>query len=177
MTESKIITELKNGSTEALCALIDKYTPYVSSVIFRIIGYRQEDCSELTADVFAAIWNNREKLHEGKIKAYLGEIARNKAYNFVRDYKEALPLDEEVIFRGDAPEGYAEKREQLAMLKRALSNLNPQRKELLIRYYCYGQKIHEAARDMNIKSSTARVWLKRGRDELGKILRKEGFEL
>lgn len=177
MTEGKIIIELKNGSTEALCTLIDKYTPYVSSVIFRIIGYRQEDCSELTADVFAALWNNREKLREGKIKAYLGEIARNKAYNFVRDYKEALPLDEEVVFRGDEPEGYAVKREQSVMLKRALLKLDPRRKELLIRHYCYGQKIHEAAKEMNIKSSTARVWLKRGREELGKILRKEGFEL
>ncbi len=157
MTESKIIAELKNGSTEALCTLIDKYTPYVSSVIFRIIGYRQEDCSELTADVFAAVWNNREKLYEEKIKPYLGEIARNKAYNFVRDHKEALPLDEEIIFRGEDPENHAEKTEQAAMLKSALSKLDPRRKELLIRYYCYGQKIYEAARDMDIKSSTARV--------------------
>lgn len=177
MTESKIITELKNGSTEALCALIDKYTSYVSSIIFRIIGYRQEDCSELTADVFAALWNSREKLSGDRIKPYLGEIARNKAYNFVRDNKETLPLDEEIIFSGDSPENHAEKTEQAAILKSAMSKLDPGRKELLIRYYCYGQKIHEAARDMNIKSSTARVWLKRGRDELGKILRKEGFEL
>lgn len=175
--ESKIIAGLKNGSTEALCALIDKYTPYVSSIIFRIIGYRQEDCSELTADVFAAVWNSREKLSEDRIKPYIGEIARNKAYNFVRDNKESLPLDEEIVFQGDDPEDHAEKTEQAAMLKRALSQLDPRRKELLIRYYCYGQKIHEAARDMNIKSSTARVWLKRGREELGKILRKEGFEL
>lgn len=177
MTEGKTIIELRNGSTDALCSLIDKYTPYVSSVIFGIIGYRREDCSELTADVFAALWNNREKLREGKIKAYLGEIARNKAYNFVRDHKETLPLDEEVIFCGDDPEGHAEKRELSVMLKRALSQLDPRRKELLIRHYCYGQKIHEAAKEMNINSSTARVWLKRGRDELGEILRKEGFEL
>ena len=107
----------------------------------------------------------------------MGEIARNKAYNFVRDNKETLPLDEEIVFQGDDPEDHAEKAEQAAMLKRALSQLDPRRKELLIRYYCYGQKIHEAARDMDIKSSTARVWLKRGREELGKILRKEGFEL
>lgn len=177
MTENKIIAELKNGSAEALCALIDKYTPYVSSVIFRIIGYRHEDCSELTADVFAALWNNREKLSGDRIKPYLGEIARNKAYNFVRDNKETLPLDEEIVFQGDDPEDHAEKREQAAMLKKALAQLDPKRKELLIRYYGYGQKIHEAARDMDIKSSTARVWLKRGREELGKILRKDGFEL
>lgn len=177
MSEDKIIIMLKNDSAEALCELVDKYTSYVSSVIFRIIGFRREDCSELTADVFVALWNNRERLQEGKVKAYLGEIARNRAYNFIRDYKETLPLDEEIIFGEDDPEDYAEKKERSAMLKRALSKLEPRRKELLIRHYFYGQKIREAARDMNIKSSSARVWLKRGRDELGEILRKEGFEL
>ena len=177
MTENEILAELRDGSTEALCALIDKYTPYVSSVIFRIIGHRQEDCSELTADVFAALWNSRGKLSGDRIKPYLGEIARNKAYNFVRDSRETLPLDEDIVFRGEQPQEQAERREQAAMLKKALDQLDPRRKELLIRYYGYRQKIHEAARDMDIKSSTARVWLKRGRDELGKILRKEGFEL
>ena len=177
MTKSEIIAELKDGSADALCALIDEYTPYVSSVIFRIIGHRQEDCSELTADVFAALWNSREKLSGDRIKPYLGKIARNKAYNFVRDNRDTLPLDEEIIFQGEEPERQAEKKEQAAMLKKALSQLDPKRRELLIRYYGYGQRIHEAARDMNIKSSTARVWLKRGRDELGKILRKEGREL
>lgn len=177
MTENDMVNELQNDSTEALCFVIDKYTPYVSSVIFRIIGYRQEDCSELTADVFAALWNNRHKVRKGKLKAYLGEIARNKSFNFIRDKREDLPLNEEMLFCGENPETYAEKRDMELILKKALSRLNPQRKELLIRYYFYGQKISDAAKEMNIGSATARVWLKRGRDELGKILRKEGFEL
>lgn len=177
MTENDMVTELQNGSTDALCFVIDKYTPYVSSVILHIIGYRKEDCSELTADVFAALWYNRHKVKKGKLKAYLGEIARNKSFNFLRDTKDDLPLNEEILFCGDDPESYAEKRDLSLILKNALSQLNPQRKELLIRYYFYGQKIGDAAKEMNIGSATARVWLKRGRDELGKILRKENIEL
>ena len=176
MTEKEMIGELQNGSTEALCFVIDKYTPYVSTIISRIIGNRREDCSELTADVFAALWNNRHKIRNGKLKAYLGEIARNKALNFIRDKKEALPLSEEILFIGDDPESYTEKRELSVILKKAMSRLDPQKKELLLRHYFYDQKISDAAKEMNIGSATARVWLKRARDELGKILRKEGFE-
>ena len=56
MTESEIIAELKKGSSDALCALIDQYIAYVSAILCRIIGYnRQEDCEELTADIFIAI--------------------------------------------------------------------------------------------------------------------------
>ncbi len=177
MTESEIITRLKKGSSEALCAVIKQYTPYVSTIVYRIIGYRQEDCEEITADIFIAVWNNRHKLKENKVKAYIGEITRNKAYNFLRSKKEALPLDEEILFQGENPQDYAEKRVSEQMLKKALSMLEPEKKELLLRYYFYGQKLKDAAKEMNINGSTAKSWLKRSRDELSDILRKEGFEL
>ncbi len=177
MTEGEIITRLKKGSSEALCAVIKQYTPYVSTIVYRIIGYRQEDCEEITADIFIAVWNNRHKLKENKVKAYIGEIARNKAYNFLRSRKEALPLDEEILFQGENPQDYAEKRVSEQMLKKALSMLEPEKKELLLRYYFYGQKLKYAAKEMNINGSTAKSWLKRSREELSDILRKEGFEL
>lgn len=177
MSESEMIAELKKGSSEALCELIGQYTAYVSTIVYRIIGYRQEDCEEITADIFIALWNNRHKLKENKVKAYIGEIARNKAYNFLRGNKEALPLDEEILFKGENPQDYAEKRVSEQMLKKALSQLEPQRKELLLRYYFYGQKLKDAAKEMKINGSTAKSWLKRSRDELKVILRKEGFEL
>lgn len=178
MTEKIIISELKKGSADALCALIGQYTAYVSAVVFRIIGYnRREDCEELIADIFIALWNNRHKLRENKVKAYIGEIARNRAYNFIRDKKEALPLDEEILFRGESPQEYAEKRDLGVMLRKALSQLEPDNKELMLRYYFYGQKLNDAAREMNINSSTAKSRLKRSREELKDILRKEGFDL
>lgn len=178
MTETEIITELKKGSTDALCTLIGQYTAYVSTIVYRIIGYnRQEDCEELTADIFIALWNNRHKVKENKVKAYIGEIARNKAYNFVRDKKEELPLNEEILFQGDDPQEYAEKRDYGHTLKKALSQLEPDKKELMLRYYFYGQKLTDAAKEMNINSSTAKSRLKRSREELRSILRKEGFDL
>lgn len=178
MTESSIISELKNGSADALCALISQYTSYVSAIVRRIIGYnRQEDCEELIADIFIAVWNNRHKLRENKVKAYIGEIARNKSYNFVRDKKEELPLNEEMLFRGDDPQEYAENRDAGSMLKKALAQLDPEKKELMLRYYFYGQKLTDAAKEMNISSSNAKSKLKRSRKELRDILRKEGFDL
>lgn len=178
MTESKIISELKKGSTDALCTLIGQYTAYVSTIVYRIIGYdRREDCEELIADIFIALWNNRHKVKENKVKAYIGEIARNRAYNFVRDKKEALPLNEEILFQGENPQEYAEKRDLGLVLKKALSQLEPEKKELILRYYFYGQKLTDAAREMNINSSTAKSRLKRSREELKDILRKEGFDL
>ena len=178
MREQEITERLQNGDEEALHLLIDKYTAYVSSIIYRIIGsHRREDCKELTADVFIALWDNRGQVFEGKIKQYIGTIARNKAFNFIRSQKDDLPLDEEILFQGDDPETSLEKKDAAFMLKKALTQLDPLKKELVLRYYFYGQKAVEAAEAMNIKNSTAKVWLKRGREELSDFLKKEGFEL
>lgn len=176
MTEEEIVLSLQSGDTKALSELIDKYTPYISSVVSRIIGGNKEDCGELTADVFYAAWLNRHKLRNGKVKSYLGEIARNKSFNFLRGNKSFLPLDENILFDRADPAEHAENRELSEKLKKALSQLDGNKKELFIRYYYYGQKIREAAKDMNIKPSTAKVWLKRSRDELQKILISEGLE-
>ncbi|MBD5082098.1 MAG: sigma-70 family RNA polymerase sigma factor [Ruminococcaceae bacterium] len=178
MTEKKIIAELKDGSTDGLCMLISRYTAYVSAIVYRIIGKdRREDCEELMSDIFVTLWCNRYNVRENKVKEYIGTIARNKAYNFVRSRKEELPLDEEILFGGDDPQSYTEKKDTGVMLKNALLQLDPQKKELMLRYYFYGQKLNEAAKDMNISNSAAKSRLKRGREELRSILRKEGFEL
>ena len=175
MTEEELILSLQKDSSEALCELIDRYTPYVSSVIHRIIGTSPEDCKELTADVFFAAWRNRSKLQNGKVKSYLGEIARNKAFNFIRDSKSFLPLDENIIFNKDDPQEYTENRDMSLKLKNALSQLDESKKELFLRYYYYGQKVKDAAADMNINPSTAKIWLKRGREELKEILSRDGI--
>lgn len=179
MTEEEIISGLQHENEQALNELIDRYTAYVSTIIYRIIGGKAEDCKELTADVFIAAWINKEKLQKGKVKAYLGEIARNKSFNFLRSSKSFLPLDEEIIFDNciprESPEEYAESREAAAVLKKALSQLSEGKKELFLRYYYYGQKLKDAADDMNINLSTAKVWLKRGRDTLKEILEKQGI--
>ncbi|MCM1488543.1 MAG: sigma-70 family RNA polymerase sigma factor, partial [Firmicutes bacterium] len=85
MQEEKLIGSLQKGDTAALDRLIKQYNRYVSSIIGRIIGAnRVADCEELTADVFLAVWNNRDKLQQGKIKSYLGKIARNRAFDLLR---------------------------------------------------------------------------------------------
>ena len=38
MTEGKALKELQRGSQQALAWFIDKYTPYVSTIIYNIIG-------------------------------------------------------------------------------------------------------------------------------------------
>ena len=81
MTEEQLVKALRRGELSALEALMDRYTPYVSSIASRILPGRPADAEELTADVFLAAWDNRNKLRPGQVKGWLGAVARNRAFN------------------------------------------------------------------------------------------------
>lgn len=172
MTEEELIRAMKKGSTAALEELIRRYTRYVSSIIARILGGSLDDCDELTSDVFLAAWNNRDKLQAGKLKGYIGAIARNRAFDLLKARRETLPLEDDIII---VEEDKAEQLDTALLLQKALSQLDRRQRELFVRHYYYGQTISEAAETMGLNLSTAKTWLSRGRERLKEILIKEGY--
>ena len=176
MTEKQLTKGLARGELSALETLIERYTPYVSSVIARILRGRSADVEELTADVFLAAWENRDRLQPGKVKSYLGAIARNRAFNLLRADRVNLPLEDDVLLlKTDGPEKELDRKETARIIDRALSRLDKPQRELFVRHYYYGQTVQEAALAMGVNLSTAKTWLRRGRETLKTILKKEGY--
>ena len=58
MTEATALLRLQHGKEDALAWFIDKYTPYVCTVIRYIIGssMTEEDVEETASDVFLVLW-------------------------------------------------------------------------------------------------------------------------
>ncbi len=176
MTEEQMVKSLRRGELSALEALMERYTPYVSSVVYRILRGRRADGEELTADVFLAAWDNRDKLRPGQVKGYLGAIARNRAFNLLRSNRESLPLEDDVLLlAADGPDRELDRRETARVINRALSRLDKPQRELFVRHYYYGQTVGEAALAMGLNVSTAKTWLRRGRETLKTILEQEGY--
>lgn len=176
MTEEQLVNALARGDPSALEVLIDRYTAYVSAVISRILRGRQGDVEELTADVFLAAWDNRGKLRAGQVKGYLGAIARNRAFNLLRANRESLPLEDDVLLlEADGPDRALDKKETARVVNQALSRLDRPQRELFVRHYYYGQTVREAALAMGLNQSTAKTWLRRGRETLKTILEQEGY--
>ena len=78
-----------------------------------------------------------------------------------------------LIFEGEDIELNAERKDTAEHLRLALDSLEPLHKELFVRHYYYGFTIAEAAKEMGINLSTAKTWLKRGRETLKEMLSKE----
>ena len=125
LSEKELIKSLRRGDLSALEDLIDRYTPYISSIISRILRGCQADVEELTADVFLAAWDNRDKLRSGQVKGYLGAIARNRAFNLLRSHCESLPLEDDVlILETDGPDKELDRKETARVVNKALSQLD-----------------------------------------------------
>lgn len=171
--DEKLLKKIKTNDPKALEQLIDKYSRYVSAILKNLLRDRPEDREELTADVFFAVWENRENLRADSLKSYIGSVARNKALNLLRKDKLTLPLEEDLLIFDEDIALNTEKKDLAQKLNSALDSLGVKQKELFVRHYYYGFTVAEAAKDMGINPSTAKTWLKRGRESLKEILTKQ----
>ena len=173
MTEAKALRQLQQGSADALKWFIGKYTPYVSTIIYNIIGSSMSnaDVEEVASDVFFALWENADKINSGSVRGYLGSIARNKAKNKFRDAGFDLPLEEEMYISEELPleEKYLEQELQAVVKKEVLLMTEPDR-EILLRYYYYCQSIPEISQEMGMTVANIKVRLHRARHTLKSTL-------
>ena len=86
VNETKLLRQLKRGSTPALSEIIELYTPYVYAIVSNVMRPMRtaEDVEEAVSDCFAALWYNRDSVEPGKLKGYLAVVVRNKALSALR---------------------------------------------------------------------------------------------
>ena len=176
--EGKILKRLKAGDEAALGWFIERYTGYVSSIVYSLIGQAlgQGDIEEVTADVFLALWAHAGELDpEQGLRPWLGTVARNRAKDWLRRRRETLPLDDALpVDYQDTPEEIAQQRDQAARLWAAVDELGEPDRTLFFRYYYQGDKLKDVARDLGLNGSAAKQRLLRGRQKLRQQLMEGG---
>ncbi len=179
MKEEAILRKMRAGDPAGLEALMDRYLPYVSAVVWNILrgSMSPEDGEETASDVFLAAWEQAGDLRPGQVKAWLGAVARHKARNKLRQRGQTLPLEEDVLeLPGpDDPAGALERKEEQAMVRRALCSLPQPDQEIILRHYYYAQGVKEIAAALDMNESTVKTRLRRGRFKLKELLTKEAL--
>ena len=179
MREEVMIEAIRAGDPRGLEALMDRYLPYVSAVVWHILrnAMSVQDGEEVVSDVFLAAWEQAEALRPGSVKAWLGAVARNKAKNRLRQASQTLPLEEDALeLPGpDDPPGEYERAVERQQVRQAVDSLPGQDREIFLRHYYYAQTVQEIALCMRLNESTIKTKLRRGRMKLKDILTREGF--
>lgn len=180
MTEAKWIQKLQAGDRFALNRAMDTYTPYLSAVVWRVMGpaATAQDVEEVVSDAFLALWSHRETLSPEKgLKPWLAAVARNKAIDALRASPlPSLPLETAEEKAGPGLDQEVERRMFAARLWSAVEELGPPDDALVFRFYYEGDRLKNIAADLGLSLPAAKVRLHRARQKLKGILTKGGAE-
>ncbi|GCB30297.1 RNA polymerase [Firmicutes bacterium AM29-6AC] len=169
--EEKLLMRLKNGKRNAIDEAIAVYTPYLSTVLYNMLGNRlpKEDIEEILSDVFVTLWRNADTidLEKGTLRAYLAAVARNFALKKLNKQRDYTSLDE-IELPDEAP--IPEENTAESVVWDAVMSLGEPDNEIFVRYYIFGEKIREIAKATGVNPSTVKTKLSRGKRKLKEIL-------
>ena len=152
MEIEKLAEKLKKGDENAFEAIVDRFTPLVSTIIFNLANgsLNTTDIEELTSDTFVTLWYNRDKIQPDKLKGYICCIAKNKTKNKLKaafrhqiinidemDYEDGLVVSDEI-----------ENKIIAEVIREALDIIGEPDKEIIIRHYYYYQSSTEISEKM-----------------------------
>ncbi len=95
MEEERLLTALRAGSADALEEIIRRCGAYVYTVVRNRAGGQlpEEDLEEISSDVFLALWQHPDRVRAGRLRSWLGALARNKTVDRLRRLRPRVPLD------------------------------------------------------------------------------------
>ena len=175
MTEATALLRLQHGREDALVWFIEKYTPYVCTVIRYLIGgtMTEEDVEETASDVFLILWERADCVSATTVRAWLGGVARNKARQKLRERGMTLSLDEDLLLFSETDlEQTLEQADRDQIVREAVYAMETTDRAIFLRYYYHCQPLATISEELQIPLSTVKSRLRRGREKLRATLEK-----
>ena len=176
--DNRLLSNMCAGEEDALSEVIDRYTAYVFTIVWSIVRSRltRDDAEDIASDVFFTLWQNADRVRPGKLKAYLGTLARRKALNAIRRHREDIALEEDSLpLPALGPEDGVLRDEEYAALRRMLEDLPEPDCSIFILHYFYYQTTGEIAEGLGLGTAAVQKKLQRGRKKLRDGLVKGGY--
>jgi len=179
-SDADLITRLKAGDEEALAALFERHSGKLYNVALRILGGDTSDAEEVIQDVFLTAFRKANMfqghsqfstwLYRLTVNAALGRIRRSKKNKEVA-YEEFLPKFQDdghhqvrpVIDWSDTLDQHYSQKETQQLIARALEELKPVDKSVVILSDLEGMSDREIAETLNLTVSAVKTRLHRAR--------------
>ena len=153
---------------ELFCQHYEKYKNTVYSVIFNYVQ-NTEDTADLMQEVFVKLYTaGTDFTNEEHMKAWLIRVSANLCKNHLRSAKvrKIVPLEEDIPFFD---------KDENNDLIRVVFTLPEKYRIPLHLFYYEEYSIKEIGDVLDMPEATVKIRLKRGREKLSKILKKEDW--
>ena len=138
---------------------VDNYADGVYRFIVKNIRHT-EDAQDIVQSAFEKLWVNRAQVLPEKAKSYLFTVAYHQMIDHIRKSNKMPLSDEASIPHQPINQAQTELKE---LLMRAVNELNPTQKSLVLLKDYEGYSYQEIAEIMNLSDSQVKVYLHRAR--------------
>ena len=170
-----LIEACLRGDRHAFDKLVDRYEGPLFSAAYRITG-SVEDAMDATQSAFV---NAYEKLHTFdptyRFFSWIYRIAVNQSLNLVGSRKDQTELEENTVMEGRGPAEIFDSNEARGQLKRALLELEPNHRTVIVLKHLEGFSYREIGELLDIPEKTVKSRLFTARQRLRVILTERGF--
>jgi RNA polymerase sigma factor (sigma-70 family) len=139
---------------------VDDYSDGVYRFIVKNIGH-EADAQDIVQSAFEKLWVNRDKVEPSKVKSYLFTVAYHQMIDHIRKDKKEITTDrfEEV----KTATTHSPNSELKQILLKAINELNPTQKSLVLLKDYEGYSYQEIGEIMDLSESQVKVYLHRAR--------------
>ncbi len=178
-SDEVLIGRIANGDRLAMQVLYARYHVRVFRFVLRLV--RNESTAEdLISEVFLDVWRQAGRF-EGRsaVSTWMLAIARFKALSALRRRPEE-ELDERtaeaIEDTSDDPQTALEKKDKSAIIRKCLTGLSAEHREVIDLVYYHEMSVEEVAEIVGIPENTVKTRMFYARKRLAELLRAEGIE-
>ena len=175
--EEDILRRCRSGEREAFAVLVDRYGSMAYTVAYRLVG-DADAANDLAQEGFIAAYQNLRQFRAGsRFSTWLCSIVLNRCRDHLRAAKRMTALDAVPDLRanyGKDPAEAASTEETHSSLQRALDELPPEYREVLVLKHIEGRSYAELSEMLGMPVGALKVRAHRGRALLRDILERAG---
>jgi RNA polymerase sigma-70 factor (ECF subfamily) len=178
-SDEVLIERIAGGDRLAMQVLFARHHVRVYRFVLRLVR-NEATAEDLISEVFLDVWRQAGRF-EGRsaVSTWLLAIARFKALSALRGRKEA-ELDDEfaqtIEDHADDPEVSMQKKDTGEVLRKCLTALSPEHREIIDLVYYHEKSVEEVAEIVGIPENTVKTRMFYARKKLAEELKAAGIE-
>jgi RNA polymerase sigma-70 factor (ECF subfamily) len=173
-SDEMLIVRIAGGDRLAMQTLFARHRTAIYRWLVRLVG-NEATAEDLLSEVFLDVWRQADRFQaRSSVSTWLMAIARFKALSARRVRKDA-ELDETieatVADPADDPEVVLEKKSRDALVRKAVTTLSPEHREIIDLVYYHEQSVDECAQILGVPSGTVKTRMFYARRKLAEMVK------
>jgi RNA polymerase sigma-70 factor (ECF subfamily) len=175
MTDEQLVALVQKGDINQFGVLVERFEAKLLRYGRKFLA-RQEDIQDIVQDVFISAYQNIQNFDTAqRFSPWIYRIAHNAFVNRLKknSYNPLVLIDFDTMISHPAYEDPAplerEQKEMRVMIDKALEELQPKYREVIILHYLEDMSYKEISDILQIPSGTVGIRLKRAKEALKKV--------